>query len=95
MVLALNSRPLLQQLNAESKLTMLRNATWTLSNFCRGAARRSPSGLRDALLRRRLLHSNDEEENLTDACKDSVVPVRRHERQDPSRDRGGRVPLAW
>jgi hypothetical protein len=28
--------PLLQQLTENSKLTMLRNATWTLSNFCRG-----------------------------------------------------------
>jgi hypothetical protein len=28
--------PLLQQLHANSKLSMLRNATWTLSNFCRG-----------------------------------------------------------
>ena len=29
--------PLLQQLTENSKLSMLRNATWTLSNFCRGA----------------------------------------------------------
>lgn len=28
--------PLLSQLNQHSKLSMLRNATWTLSNFCRG-----------------------------------------------------------
>lgn len=28
--------PLLSQLNENSKLSMLRNATWTLSNFCRG-----------------------------------------------------------
>jgi hypothetical protein len=28
--------PLLQQLTENSKLSMLRNATWTLSNFCRG-----------------------------------------------------------
>ncbi|MBA0634000.1 hypothetical protein Godav_029747 [Gossypium davidsonii] len=28
--------PLLAQLNERSKLSMLRNATWTLSNFCRG-----------------------------------------------------------
>mmetsp|Transcript_47673 Transcript_47673/g.132288 ORF Transcript_47673/g.132288 Transcript_47673/m.132288 type:complete len:226 (-) Transcript_47673:1447-2124(-) len=31
--------PLLQQLSENSKLSMLRNATWTLSNFCRGASR--------------------------------------------------------
>jgi len=28
--------PLLQQLNEHAKLSMLRNATWTLSSFCRG-----------------------------------------------------------
>ena len=29
-------QPLLQQLHQNSKLSMLRNAAWTLSNFCRG-----------------------------------------------------------
>lgn len=29
-------QPLLAQLRDNSKLSMLRNATWTLSNFCRG-----------------------------------------------------------
>ena len=29
-------QPVLAQLNANAKLTLLRNATWTLSNFCRG-----------------------------------------------------------
>lgn len=28
--------PLLAQLKGSTKLSMLRNATWTLSNFCRG-----------------------------------------------------------
>lgn len=28
--------PLLEQLKEGSKISMLRNATWTLSNFCRG-----------------------------------------------------------
>ena len=28
--------PLLSQFNEHTKLSMLRNATWTLSNFCRG-----------------------------------------------------------
>lgn len=28
--------PLLAQLTENTKLSMLRNATWTLSNFCRG-----------------------------------------------------------
>ena len=69
MVLATNSLiPLLQQLNAESKLTMLRNATWTLSNFCRGKPQPQFDQLRDALpVLARLVHSNDEEV-LTDAC---------------------------
>ena len=29
-------QPLLDQLKDGNKLSMLRNATWTLSNFCRG-----------------------------------------------------------
>lgn len=37
MVLGHNALPpLLEQLKDNSKLSMLRNATWTLSNFCRG-----------------------------------------------------------
>ena len=28
--------PLMDQLRADTKMSMLRNATWTLSNFCRG-----------------------------------------------------------
>lgn len=28
--------PLLGQINENAKLSMLRNSTWTLSNFCRG-----------------------------------------------------------
>jgi len=69
MVLATNAlHPLLQQLNAESKLTMLRNATWTLSNFCRGKPQPQFDQLRDALpALAKLVHSNDEEV-LTDAC---------------------------
>lgn len=36
-VLGFNSLPpLLNQLHENSKISMLRNATWTLSNFCRG-----------------------------------------------------------
>jgi len=60
--------PLLAQLNAEAKIQMLRNATWTLSNFCRGKPQPDFSALRAALpALARLVHSNDEEV-LTDAC---------------------------
>ena len=69
LVLAQNAlHPLLEQLNEHSKLTMLRNATWTLSNFCRGKPQPQFELLRDALpALARLVHSNDEEV-LTDAC---------------------------
>ncbi|XP_078439266.1 importin subunit alpha-1a-like [Wolffia australiana] len=60
--------PLLSQLNENAKLSMLRNATWTLSNFCRGKPQPSFDQTRPALpALQRLIHSNDEEV-LTDAC---------------------------
>ncbi|XP_042456367.1 importin subunit alpha-1b-like [Zingiber officinale] len=60
--------PLLQQLNEHAKLSMLRNATWTLSNFCRGKPQPDFSQVKPALpALERLIHSNDEEV-LTDAC---------------------------
>lgn len=69
MVLHANAlNPLLAQLNAEAKIQMLRNATWTLSNFCRGKPQPEFSLLRAALpALARLVHSNDDEV-LTDAC---------------------------
>ncbi|XP_058212585.1 importin subunit alpha-2 [Rhododendron vialii] len=60
--------PLLEQLNEHAKLSMLRNATWTLSNFCRGKPQPPFEQTRPALpALERLVHSNDEEV-LTDAC---------------------------
>ncbi|KAL8121529.1 importin subunit alpha-2-like [Apium graveolens] len=61
-------QPLLAQLNEHAKLSMLRNATWTLSNFCRGKPQPPFEQTRPALpALQRLVHSNDEEV-LTDAC---------------------------
>ncbi|XP_062207331.1 importin subunit alpha-1a-like [Phragmites australis] len=60
--------PLLAQLNEHAKLSMLRNATWTLSNFCRGKPQPLFDQTKPALpALARLIHSNDEEV-LTDAC---------------------------
>ncbi|MED6211522.1 hypothetical protein PIB30_074509 [Stylosanthes scabra] len=60
--------PLLAQLNEHAKLSMLRNATWTLSNFCRGKPQPPFDQVKPALpALASLIHSNDEEV-LTDAC---------------------------
>ncbi|KAK9281100.1 hypothetical protein L1049_003993 [Liquidambar formosana] len=60
--------PLLGQFNEHAKLSMLRNATWTLSNFCRGKPQPLFEQTKPALpALERLIHSNDEEV-LTDAC---------------------------
>ncbi|KAE9446662.1 hypothetical protein C3L33_21429, partial [Rhododendron williamsianum] len=60
--------PLLSQLNEHSKLSMLRNATWTLSNFCRGKPPTPFEQVKPALpVLQQLIHLNDEEV-LTDAC---------------------------
>ncbi|KAE8688512.1 Importin subunit alpha-4 [Hibiscus syriacus] len=60
--------PLLAQLNEHSKLSMLRNATWTLSNFCRGKPPTPFEQVKPALpVLRELIYLNDEEV-LTDAC---------------------------
>jgi len=62
--------PLLKVLQeAENKLSMVRNATWTLSNFCRG---KNPppdwSLLSHALPTLAMLLYSSDEEVLTDAC---------------------------
>jgi hypothetical protein len=49
-------------------MSMLRNATWTLSNFCRGKPQPDFPQVKAALpALARLIHSQDEEV-LTDAC---------------------------
>jgi HEAT repeat protein len=60
--------PLLGQLNAQSKLTMLRNSTWTLSNFCRGKPQPHFDLVRPALPALAQLVTSTDEEVLTDAC---------------------------
>ncbi|KAH9754244.1 hypothetical protein KPL71_015389 [Citrus sinensis] len=60
--------PLLAQLNEHAKLSMLRIATWTLSNFCGDKPRPIFEQIRPALpALAQLIRSNDEEV-LTDAC---------------------------
>ncbi|KAK9218743.1 hypothetical protein WN943_007380 [Citrus x changshan-huyou] len=60
--------PLLAELNEHAKLSMLRTATWTLSNFCRGKPQPPFNQIRPALpVLAQLIRSNDEEV-LTDAC---------------------------
>mmetsp|Transcript_12468 Transcript_12468/g.22326 ORF Transcript_12468/g.22326 Transcript_12468/m.22326 type:complete len:518 (-) Transcript_12468:116-1669(-) len=60
--------PLLSQMTPDTKIAMLRNATWTLSNFCRGKPVPDFAITSAALpTLARLIHSNDEEV-LTDAC---------------------------
>ncbi|TMW57421.1 hypothetical protein Poli38472_003346 [Pythium oligandrum] len=61
-------RPLLGQLTENAKPTMLRNATWTLSNFCRGRPQPQFELVQPALpTLGQLIYTNDEEV-LTDAC---------------------------
>mmetsp|Transcript_3642 Transcript_3642/g.8635 ORF Transcript_3642/g.8635 Transcript_3642/m.8635 type:complete len:567 (-) Transcript_3642:324-2024(-) len=61
-------KPILQLCTPSAKLTMLRNATWTISNFCRGKPQ-PPFRLVNPALRTLsdLLYSKDYEV-LTDAC---------------------------
>ena len=61
-------QPLLGQLHSNSKLSMLRNGTWTLSNFCRGKPQPRFEWVSPALatLGQLIFHLDDEV--LTDAC---------------------------
>ena len=60
--------PLLALCNNEANVTMLRNATWTLSNFCRGKPQPDFRLVSSSLpILARLLRSNDVEV-LADAC---------------------------
>lgn len=61
-------QPLLMQLTVGSKLSMLRNATWTLSNLCRGKPPPFFEMVRPALATLSHLVYFDDEEVLTDAC---------------------------
>jgi len=61
-------QPLLQQIHQNSKLSMLRNATWTLSNFCRGKPQPDFNMVRPALPTLAQLIFSPDEEVLTDAC---------------------------
>ncbi|KAL7548225.1 hypothetical protein ACHAWF_016571 [Thalassiosira exigua] len=61
-------QPLLQQLHQGSKLSMLRNATWTLSNFCRGKPQPDFGLVRHSLATLSQLIFSPDEEVLTDAC---------------------------
>lgn len=60
--------PLLHQLQQNGKLSMLRNATWTLSNFCRGKPQPDFELVRISLPTLAQLIFSPDEEVLTDAC---------------------------
>jgi len=59
---------LLQQLGEASKLSMLRNATWTLSNFCRGKPAPDFDLVRPALPTLAQLIYSPDDDVVTDAC---------------------------
>jgi hypothetical protein len=60
--------PLLKQLQQNAKVSLLRNATWTLSNFCRGKPQPPFDLVRPALPTLAQLIYSQDEEVLTDAC---------------------------
>ncbi|XP_022722913.1 importin subunit alpha-4-like isoform X2 [Durio zibethinus] len=60
--------PLLAQLNEHSELSLLRNATWALLNFCRGKPPAPFGQVKPALQALKHLIQLTDEEILTDAC---------------------------
>jgi hypothetical protein len=61
--------PLLKQLDESQKTSMMRNATWTLSNFCRGKPQPPFDYVKPALPTLcQLIFNSRDEEVLTDAC---------------------------
>lgn len=60
--------PLLSVFNPESKLSMIRNATWTLSNLCRGKPQPNFELVAPLLPTLARLAHMDDVEILTDAC---------------------------
>nr|AGT16922.1 importin [Saccharum hybrid cultivar R570] len=64
---------LLLQLNEHANLSMLRNATWTLSNFCRGKPQPNFDQVKPALPALQCLIHSQDEEVLTDACWTRLV----------------------
>ena len=76
-------QPLLEQLNPNSKMSMLRNATWTLSNLCRGKPQPNWQLVAPALsVLAQLIFSNDDEVRLRNSLRairrDSLRAIRRN-----------------
>jgi importin subunit alpha-6/7 len=61
-------QPLLALLHQNSKISMLRNATWTLSNFCRGKPQPDFAMVSPSLPTLAQLIFSPDEEVLTDSC---------------------------
>lgn len=60
--------PLIRQCTPAAKISMLRNATWTLSNFCRGKPQPQFALVRESLPILAELIKSDDDEVLIDAC---------------------------
>lgn len=60
--------PIMQLCNKEAKLPMLRNATWTIANFCRGKPQPNFRAVAPALRTLSFLIYSKDPDILTDAC---------------------------